>query len=281
MRVVTKVTLLLVLAALLNGCTALRLAYDNADTYIRWRAGNYLDVHGDMADDLDQRIEAFLGWHRAKALPEYAKLSNEAAGRLGDGLSREDLAWGYDLTRVHAARSLKEAAQRIAPLLDKLSEAQVQHMEARFREDNRKFARENLRGSEKERRKRRAERVAERLEDWVGKLSEAQVKRVQEFSERAPLAAEMRDQDRKRLQGEFLAMVRAREAQKRLPEMAEHWDRGRDPAFVQANRAWRDELFALLLDIDRMLSPEQRARAQANFRRYSEDFAVLASRAAQ
>jgi hypothetical protein len=278
-RGVTKITLLLLLL-FLNGCSAVRLAYDNADTYLRWRAGSYLDVQGEASEDLDERIDSFLAWHRAKALPEYAKLTEEAARRFGDGLSREDVIWGYDSVRAQVALGLAEAAQRIAPVLDKLGEEQVRHMEARFREDNRKFARENLRGNEKERRKRRAERVEERLEEWVGRLSEPQQQRVREFSERAPLTAEMRDQDRKRLQAEFLAMVRSRSAQKRLPELARHWERGRDPAFVKANVAAREEMFSLLMDIDRGLAPEQRARAQAHLRRYSEDFAVLASRAA-
>jgi hypothetical protein len=277
---VTKITLLLVVI-FLNGCSAFRLAYDNADAYLRWRAGNYLDVHGEAADDLHERIDGFLAWHRATALPDYARLTDEAARRLGDGLSREDVVWGYDSVRMHARRSLREAAERIAPLLDRLSEEQVKHMESRLGEDNRRFARENLRGSENERRKRRAERMMDRLEDWVGSLSEAQVKRVREYSERAPLTVELRDQDRKRVQGEFLAIVRAREAARRLPALADNWERGRDPAFTQANAAWREELYAMLLDIDRSLTPEQRARAQANFRRYSEDFAMLAGRAAQ
>ena len=275
-----RAVLLAVALSLLGGCSGVRLAYDNADTYLRWRAGNYLDLHGEAADDLDERIGAFLRWHRAKALPEYARLAEEAERRLGDGLSREDVVWGYDSVRTHVSRSLAEAAQRIAPLLDRLNDEQIRHLEARLQEDNRKFARENLRGSEKERRKRRAERLEDRLEDWVGRLSEAQQQRVREFSERAPLTAQMRDQDRKRLQGEFLSILRSRAAQKRLPELAAQWERGRDPAFVKANQAGREELFALLLDLDRTLSPEQRARAQGHFRRYSEDFAVLASRAA-
>lgn len=281
MSAVRKITLLFIALSLLSGCSAVRVAYDNADTYLRWRAGNYLDLSGEASDDLDERIDGFLLWHRAQALPEYAKFSSEAARRLGDGLSREDVVWGYDSVRLHVRRSLREAAERMAPLLDKLSEEQVRHMEGRLREDNRKFARENLRGSDKERRKRRADRMVDRLEDWVGSLSEAQVRRVREYSERAPLTVELRDQDRKRVQGEFLAIVRAREAAKRLPALAENWERGRDPAFAQANAAWREELYAMLLDVDRTLTPEQRARAQANFRRYSEDFSVLAGRAAQ
>jgi hypothetical protein len=151
-------------------------------------------------------------------------------------------------------------------------------MEKGFAEDNRKFARENLRGSEEDRRKRRAKRVEERLEDWVGNLSQAQVERVREYSERAPLMGELRDRERRRLQAEVLGMVRARQAQALLPERAAHWERGRDPAYVQASEANRREFFALLLDLDRMLSAAQRARAQQRLRHYAGDFVQLAQR---
>ena len=275
-----RLSVILVTLWLLTGCSTIRLAYDHADTWLRARAGDYLDVHGEQADELDERIDAFHGWHRAKALPKYARLCEEAARRLGGGLSREDIVWGYDSVMAQARESLRAAAERIAPMLDRLSPEQVRHIEKGFAEDNRKFARENLRGSEAERRKRRATRTVERLEDWVGKLSRTQLERVRQFSERAPLYYEMRDRDRKRLQGELLAMVRAREAQKRLPERAANFDQGRDPAYAAASEAARQEYFALLLDLDRMLSAEQRAKAVANFRRYGSDFTILAGRAA-
>ena len=54
---------------------------------------------------------------------------------------------------------------------------------------------------------------------------------------------------------------------------------GRDPAFVALNEAWRKEFYALLLDVDRTLTPAQRTRAVAHFRRYAEDFAALSGRA--
>lgn len=261
--------------AVLSGCSALRLAYDNADTYLRWRAGNYLDVHGQAADELDERIDAFFDWHRASALPHYARLSEEAAARLGDGLSAEDLVWGYDSLMAQARESLREAAVQIAPMLDRLDAQQIGHLEQRLAEDNRKFARDNLSGSEAERRARRAKRMRDRLEEWVGKLTRAQVERVGLYAERAPLTDEFRDRDRRRLQGEVLAMVHKREAAKRLPQLAAHWQQGRDPAFVALNEAWRREFYALLLDLDRSLTPAQRARAVAAFRRYAEDFAAL------
>jgi hypothetical protein len=72
--------------------------------------------------------------------------------------------------------------------------------------------------------------------------------------------------------------LRAREAQKRLAERLAHWEHGREPAYVAALEAWREHYFNLMLDLDRTLTPEQRARAQAQLRRYAEDFEALALR---
>jgi hypothetical protein len=276
---VLKVTLALAAAALLVACTALRLAYDNADTYLLFRAKSYLDLDAKGSDELDERIDEFFAWHRRTALPQYARLSEEAAKRVTRGLSREDLVWGYDSLVAHARQSLRFAAERVAPLLDRLTPQQVAHMERRFAEDNRKFAREYLRGSEAERRKRRARRLEERLEDWLGNLSHVQAEKVKQFSERTPLYDELRAKDRQRMQAEFVDMIRKRETQKRLPDWIANWDHGRDPAHLAASERFRQEYLTLLLEIDKTLSSEQRNRAAANFRRYAEDFRVLARRA--
>jgi hypothetical protein len=264
------------LVVLLAGCSTVRLVYDNAETYLRWRAALYLDVDGALADELDERIAAFMAWHRAHELPKYAQLTEEATRRFDRKLQPADLVWGYDSIMTQARESLRTAAVQGAPLLDRLTSQQIQHLERRLTEDNRRFQRENLRGSERERRRRRTERNVERLEDWVGRLSQQQLDRVAQYSERAPLLEEFRDRDHKRIQAEFLAIVRAREARKRLPELAVNWDRGRDPAYLAALEAARKEYFAMALDIDRSLTAQQRARAAGELRRYADDFRTLA-----
>jgi hypothetical protein len=266
------------LAALVSGCSTVRLVYDNADVYLGWRAAHYIDPDEKMAEELDERIDAFMAWHRAQALPKYAQIADDARRRLERGLQPADLVWGYDSAIAQARESLRQAAERIAPLLDRLTPRQIAHLERRLAEDNRRFARENLRGSERERRRRRLARNVERLEDWVGRLSRAQVARVAQYTERAPLLDELRDREQKRLQAEFLAMVRAHEAQKRLPDFAANWDRGRDPAYVAAVEASRKEYFAMALDLDRSLTREQRSRAAAELARYAGEFRALAAR---
>ena len=279
MKAVTKVTAALALAWLAAGCTALRLAYDNADTYLHFRAQSYLDLDARGSDELDARIDEFFAWHRRTALPQYERVADEAAKRVAKGLSREDVVWGYDSLVAHARQSLRYAAERVAPLVDRLTPQQVAHMERRFADDNRKFAREYLRGSEAERRKRRAKRWEQRLEDWVGNLSPVQAEKVRQFSERAPLYDEMRARDRQRMQTEFVDMIRRREAQKRLPDWIANWERGRDPAYLATSERFHQEFLTLIQELDKTLAPEQRNRAVANFRRYAEDFRVLARRA--
>jgi len=260
----------------LGGCSTVRLVYDNADTYLHWRLQHYLDLDGAMADELDDRIASFMAWHRSRALPKYAQIAEAARRRFERKLAPADLVWGYDAAITQTREALRAAAERIAPLLDRLTPQQVANLERRLAEDNRRFARENLRGNERERRKRRTERNVERLEDWVGRLSRAQAERVAEYSERAPLLDEHRDRDHKRLQAELLGIVRAREAKKRLADWAASWDRGRDPAYSAALEASRREYFAMALDIDQSLSIEQRARASGELERYAREFRALA-----
>lgn len=278
MNLTLKWAVLLAAALVLCGCSTTRFAYENADTYVRWKLGAYMDVQGEEADELDDRIDEFHAWHRNNALPKYAKLAHEAMQRFADGLSPRDMIWGYDAVRLQARESLRKAAELMAPLLDRLTSEQIRYMEHGIADENRRFQREFLRGSERERRQRRAKYAVDRLEDWVGKLSKAQVERVREFAARAPLLDEMRDQDRRRLQADVMAIIRAREARSRLADRLANWERGREPAYAAALENWREQAFALVADIDRSLTPEQRARIQNNLRRYAEDFEALAGR---
>ncbi|HET7198981.1 MAG TPA: DUF6279 family lipoprotein [Burkholderiales bacterium] len=273
-----KICLAALLALAAAGCSTARVAYDHADIYLKWKASSYLALDDAEAVELGGRVDEFLAWHRARALPQYAALADETARRLARGLSQEDLVWGYDAALVQARESARAAAERIAPLLDRLTSAQAAYLERRFADDNRRFARKYLRGGEGERRRLRVERNVERLEEWVGELSGEQVRRVARYSERAPLLEDLRARDHLRLQGELLALVRAHAARARLAEAASHWERGREPAYAAAYEASRAEYFAMLLDIDRSLTREQRGRAVRRLRGWADEFRALAER---
>jgi hypothetical protein len=265
------------LLALLAGCSAVEFAYNNADTWLRWQAGRYIEFRDRQAEEFDSRLASFLAWHRARALPQYAELADEAGARLTRGVSHADLVWGYDAIRQQSGEGLRRAGAELGDFLDRLSPAQIEHLEERFAEDNRKVARESLEGTPEERRSRRLKRIVHALEDWLGELSDAQRERVRQFNEQAPLNGELRDRERRRRQAEFLAMLRARESGRRLADWAAQWDRGREPAFAAAHRAYMDNFFAMLADLERTLNARQRQVAIARLREYARDFDMLAA----
>ena len=91
---------LLLALTLLSGCSVTKLAYNNADVFLRWQANHYFDFQGEQSEELDRRLSAVLAWHRSKALPQYAKLAEEAAVRVSRGIRQEDLDWSYDAVRA-------------------------------------------------------------------------------------------------------------------------------------------------------------------------------------
>jgi len=264
------------LLALLQACSVTRLAYDNVDVFLRWQADGYFDLGGDQSEEFERQLAAFLAWHRAKALPQYARLAQEAAARMQRGIKREDLEWSYDAVMAQVREGLGAAAAESAGLLDRLRPEQLAHLERRLAEDNRKFAKEQVQGTAEERHRRRVKRNVERLEEWFGPLTDAQQERVRLYSKRAPLSADLRERDRKRRQAELLALLRARQAKERLRAWAQDWDAGRDPAYAESARATREEYYELLLDLDRSLSPEQREHASSRLRRYGTLFESMA-----
>ena len=263
---------------LLQGCSVTRVAYDNADLFLRWQANSYFDFEGEQSEELDRRIAALLAWHRAGALPQYARLAGEASARMRRGIQREDLEWAYDSVKAQVREALGAAAAESAGLLDSLTPGQISHFEQRLAEDNRKFVKEQVQGTVEERHKLRVRRNVERLEDWFGTLDEVQVERVQRYSARAPFSAELRDRDRRRRQAELLVMLRAREAKQRLAQWTQAWDQGRERVYADAARATEAEYFDLLLDLDRMLTPAQREACAARLKKYAELFDSMSRR---
>ena len=134
------------LALLLAGCSAVELAYNNADAVIRWQADRYLDLKNSQAEEFNARLGTFLAWHRAQALPQYARLASEAGARLERGASLQDMVWGYDAIRQQARGGLRRAGAELGDFLDRLDAAQIENLERRFAEDNAKFAREWVEG---------------------------------------------------------------------------------------------------------------------------------------
>lgn len=275
-----RTALLAFAAALLAGCSAMKLAYTNADTYLVWQADRFFDLSSAEKTELRGRIAHLMTWHRREELPKYAAIAEQAGARVARGVHAEDIHWITEAVNGAIRDTLAAAARETAPLVDRLSPEQIAHLESRLARENRSFAKDFLEPAADERRERRFKRTRETLEDWVGRLGDAQLERVRRYSHGTPLNDEARDARRRRLQAEFVQIARNKEARQRLAAWTAQVfpaDEGMEPG-LRANQA---EYRQMLLDLDRTLTPAQRQHAVARFRDLAEDFRHLAHSASR
>jgi hypothetical protein len=277
----TALGLSLAIGALgLAACSATRVAYDNADTMLRFMASSYLDLDAAQSDDLAPRIARFHQWHRANELPAYAALLRSASERAAAGITAEDFAWGMANVRLRYRRFAAKAAEDAAPVLATLAPPQLAALERKFTENNEKYAKEFLSSDDNERRRRQLKRVLERFRDFAGELTPDQEARIRHFALAHERHVALRFEDRQRWQRDFVAALKAGRSSedlgRRLAEMFEKPELRRSAEFIREDARWEEDLGRLIVDLDRSLSTKQRAHVVLRLSDYAEDFAVLA-----
>ena len=278
---VARVASSVALAALLGGCAMARIAYNNAEPLVRYTAHDYFDLDEGQSERFRKRLLQYHDWHRRTELPVYAELLRTAAKRGANGVSREDLAWAVEELRERYRVVVTKAVEDAAPILVTLTPPQIAELEKRLAKANAKYARQFLPADEDRRIRAQAKRLVGRFEDWTGALSDEQEDRIERFVKAHLHTAQMRFENRKRWQREAVGLIRQvrtpRELAPRLADIFVQPANHRLPEYVQALAAWESDLADLILDIDRTLTPEQRAHALQRMERYAEDFEALAA----
>ena len=274
---------LLLLLAGLAGCSGTHLAYNNADIVLRWMANDYFSLEGVQEEDFKTRLAHFHAWHRSEELPRYGALMTGAGDKLADGLTAQELVWGWNSVNTRYRRMAAQAAPELAAVLVTLTPAQFERLEKRFAESDAEFAKKHLKGGEAEQRARRDQRNLDLMREWFGDLSDAQEAQLTSASATLPLLYVLRLQNRQRRQGEFIALLKAfrsaAELEPRLKQWLTEWEEGASPEYRRLSELHRRLYIQMLLELDRGLAPAQRVHAVARLNEYAEIFNALADQA--
>jgi hypothetical protein len=266
----------------LAACSATRIAYDNAPTMLRFMVPGYLDLDTEQSEDLRPRIARFHQWHRSNELPLYTALLQNASQRAARGLTAEDVAWGLANVRLRYRRFAAQAAEDAAPVLATLGPAQLAVLEKKFAENNEKYAKEFLSADDKKRGRAQGKRMLERFRDFAGELTPEQEARIERFALAHERHAALRFEDRQRWQRDFVAALERErkppELGRNLADMVYKPELRRSQEFIREEKRWDEDLGQLIVDLDRSLSPKQRAHVVRRLSDYAEDCAVLAGR---
>ena len=285
MRLIVKGLLrgiaVLALLALLGGCAMVRVAYNNAEPLVRYAAHDNFDLDERQSEQFRNRLARFHDWHRANELPLYAGLLRTAMQRGEKAITRQDVAWAAAELRGRYRVMITKAVEEAAPILATLSEEQTNDLERRIAKANDKYAKEFLSGGEAKQLRVQAKRLVGRFKDWTGTLTERQEDLIERFVKQQLGTTQMRFENRKRWQREALGLLRQhRGAQALAPRLADIFvnpEAHRTPEFRRALVIWEADLTDLVLEVERELSPEQRAHVLNRMQRYAVDFNALAN----
>ena len=281
---IRHLTLILLAGLFLQGCSAVRLGYGNADSLARWWLDKYIDMAPEQDALVRERLARFHAWHRKSQLPDYVALLRQGqkfvAGRpvaadalsLGDGIIRR-------------SRTLAEqATPDIADFLLAVSAGQIERMAGHMAEKNADYAREaQLADGESGQRKARYKRLLERAEYWFDDFSGAQQEALRQLVDGQGTGSQFWYEERLRRQHDWLTLVRQvqREHPPReqviqmLRDYAARFDLPGDPARLAQAIALRRASAEIAVAIHAITTAAQRAHAEHKLDELIRDFTEL------
>jgi len=277
-----RLTIVCMALALAAGCSAMRIGYNQADVILAWRADDYFDFDPQQKQEFGKRLARLLDWHRRDQLPEYAAFLTEIRQRAQRRPTRDDAAWIVEGVKARFRSIVNRGVNDAADTLALLKPGNIRALEHKFEKDNKKFVHEyRLDGNMEQRKHARLERTLKQIKNWTGNLTHEQEERIAALNNAIPSIDHLRLQDRQRRQREFLAILRLRDNKPEfLPLLHNwllHWERGRVPDYVTQFEDVFNKRVALFLEVERMLTPQQREHVLRKLQDYIDDMKVLAT----
>jgi len=270
-RSLPRLLLIPILCVLLQGCSAVRLGYGNADSLARWWIDQYVDLSPEQDGLVRERLLRFHAWHRKTQLPDYAELLRQGrAFATGQPTAKDALALSEGIIR-RGRTMADQAAPDIADFLASIGPAQIERMSARFAEKNADFAKEAKLGeNEAAQRTVRYKRLLERAEYWFGDFNDTQQAALRQLVEGQNPGTRFWYDERLRRQREWLDLVRKVQSERPprerttqcLRDYAAGFDLPVDPARLPQALALRRASADLAVAIHALTTPAQRAHAQ-------------------
>jgi uncharacterized coiled-coil protein SlyX len=193
----------LVVLALLGGCSAVRVGYNQAPTLAWWWIDSYMDFDADQAPRAKAALEQWFAWHRVTQLPDYAELLAAAQAQVMQPATPQQVCRWADELRARLSVAFEHGVPLAAGLLPALKPSQLGHLEQRYRKANQEFEEDYLQRAD-ERLKASVKRTIDRAEMLYGRLDERQRQLVAAGVAASPFDAQAWLTERRAIQDQTL-----------------------------------------------------------------------------
>jgi hypothetical protein len=273
----------LALAAVLGGCSTIKLGYNNLPELAWWWLDGYLDFNDTQRAPVREELARLHQWHRANELPRYSELLARVEQTAAADVTPEQVC---KLAEEGRTRFLALAAQSesaivaVAPLL---TSEQLRHLAKRYERNVREFRKDWADATLAERRERQFKQLLERMEDTYGRLDETQRTLLRQRVEASSFDPALVLSEMKRRQADTLQTLRELRGAQLPPAQARLKvralvERGQLPPDPQA-RGYREQVTedncALVATMHNAMTPNQRQSAVRRLRAWQRDLSEL------
>jgi Family of unknown function (DUF6279) len=208
------------LAALLGGCSALRIGYSTAPDLVYWWLDSYIDFNSSQTPRAREAIQQWFAWHRRTQVPDYAaQLAKAQAEVLADTSAARVCEWQAEVVK-RAQTAFDRISPAAADLMLSVTPEQIKYLDQRYAKYNAEFRDDYLQPDPRKRAEENVKRTVDRAETLYGRLDDAQRARIAEGLARSPFDAELWFAERRQRQAEVLQMLRKLGAEKGTREQA-------------------------------------------------------------
>lgn len=283
-----RLLLLVIVAASISACSIVRSGYELAPWYSSRQLGAYWQLDPTQSAFARERIDELWRWHRRSELPEIARWLRSVNAPIDGGVDIDEVSGWRRTGLLYWERTVRRLGPGLARLITTLRPEPIEAMNKSMASDNEDYRREFLPDDRAERQARRIKRIEDKLEYFLGDLTEAQREIVRRRAAAMPRNEEIWFAERLARQRDLLALVENRsgfgnspadaqleQAQQRVLDFLLPLWRPRDPQRGQALESVlsaSDEITVAVLSVARS---EQKARLSGRVLGWAHDLEAL------
>lgn len=273
----------LALAGLLQGCSVMKIAYNQAPELAYW----HLDGHFDFTEAQTLQVKADLAklqaWHRQTQLPAYIETLQKFRQQIPSDMDAASACALYADVRGKLVAVSHRAEPAAVALVGTLSADQLVKLERRFAKGNAEYREDFIDGSPKARRDKRYKQAVSRAEMLYGSLDDKQLAVIAHRIDNSHFSALVSYGEKLRRQQDALQTLRPLVAGQATPEKTQTAMRGLfERSLNSPDAAYRDYMDKLTQDacssfaeLHNSTTPAQRGKAVETLLRYEQDFRLL------
>ena len=270
---------------LLQGCSAVKLAYNQVPHLAYWQLNSYLDLSETQTERVRDELGNLHQWHRDTMLPRHAELLQKVQQQLPSAITPDQACRTYDAVRTQLDKVITQAEPQLAWLAAQLTDAQIRNLQRKQASSNADCKKEWVDVTPDTLREQRFKQLLSRAKTFYGTLDEPQKTALRAYIAQSSFDPQRTYTERLRRQKDLVQVLQkiahdranAEQARTLLRGYIARFNASPDAAYQRYAQTLVEEGCEGFSRVHNTMTAAQRFKAVRSVKGYEQDFMVLAA----